>query len=110
MAAEPRREREDVATWRVLAVALGTLGFMLVSLAALWWFYGWMGGRQAAAAPPPPMAPDRAAPLRAFRAAQHEAVEGYGWVDREAGLVRVPVERAMGLVVQRGAAAYEPLP
>lgn len=31
-----------------------------------------------------------------------EAADSYGWVNRKAGTVRIPVERAMKLVVERG--------
>ena len=35
---------------------------------------------------------------------QHEeqVLSSYGWVDKSAGVVRIPIERAMGLVAQRG--------
>jgi hypothetical protein len=34
------------------------------------------------------------------RAAEHERLRGYGWVDRGAGLVRIPIDRAIELYVQ----------
>jgi len=34
--------------------------------------------------------------------AQNEQLASYGWVDREKGLVRIPIELAKDLVVQRG--------
>lgn len=36
------------------------------------------------------------------RAEERAALAGYGWVDRGAGRVRIPVERAIELVVARG--------
>jgi hypothetical protein len=54
-----------------------------------------------------------------FHAAQQQALESYAWEDREAGTVRVPVERAMELLLEKGvpvagekmpAAAGEPAP
>lgn len=39
---------------------------------------------------------------RAFRALQLERLSSYGWVDREAGTVRVPVERALEMVASDG--------
>lgn len=40
------------------------------------------------------------------RAEQRERLERYGWVDRDAGVVHIPIARAMDLVVQeRGRAA-----
>lgn len=40
--------------------------------------------------------------LQQFNAKQNEIVNSYGWVNREAGIARVPVERAMGYVLSRG--------
>jgi hypothetical protein len=33
---------------------------------------------------------------------EQELVNSYGWVDRKAGLVRIPVDQALNLVAQRG--------
>jgi len=33
---------------------------------------------------------------------QQKAVNSYGWVSQEAGVVRIPVERAMDLILQKG--------
>jgi hypothetical protein len=35
----------------------------------------------------------------AYRAEQEALLGGYGWEDRDQGLVRLPIERAMNLVV-----------
>jgi hypothetical protein len=40
--------------------------------------------------------------LRQYKAAQDEILNSYGWVDRQAGVVRIPVDRAMDLLLQRG--------
>jgi hypothetical protein len=40
--------------------------------------------------------------LRDFRAQEDNQLNSYGWVDRRAGVVRVPIERAMELVLQKG--------
>lgn len=42
--------------------------------------------------------------LASVRAEERRALEGYAWVDRERGLVRIPIERAMELVAEREAA------
>ena len=36
-----------------------------------------------------------------FKAANHEALENYGWQDPAKGLVRLKIERAMELTVQQ---------
>jgi hypothetical protein len=44
-------------------------------------------------------------PSRAAYSAQKEAqVNGYGWVDRKAGIARIPVEQAMRLMARRAPA------
>jgi len=37
-----------------------------------------------------------------FRLQEEQTLYSYGWVDRQAGLVRIPIDRAMELVAQRG--------
>jgi len=52
--------------------------------------------------PEPRLEPDPLA-LRAKLHAEEEAVlTTYGWVDRRAGTVRIPIDRAMKLLVERG--------
>jgi hypothetical protein len=36
--------------------------------------------------------------LRALRAAEDARLDGYGWVDRRAGIVHIPIERAIDLL------------
>jgi hypothetical protein len=38
--------------------------------------------------------------LRQLEAQQLERLAGYAWVDRERGIVKIPVERAMDLVIE----------
>ena len=40
--------------------------------------------------------------LKEFRAREDAELNGYGWVDQRAGTVRIPIERAMDLLLQRG--------
>jgi hypothetical protein len=41
--------------------------------------------------------------------AEHEAaLRSYGWVDREAGVVRVPIDVAMKLVLEEGLPVRQP--
>jgi hypothetical protein len=40
--------------------------------------------------------------LRALRAAEDAVLTSYGWVNKEAGVARVPIQRAMQLVLERG--------
>lgn len=40
--------------------------------------------------------------LQAWRAEQETELNSYGWIDRKAGVVRIPIDRAMELVSERG--------
>ena len=40
--------------------------------------------------------------LNAIRAAEEQTLASYGWVDAQKGVVRIPIARAMDMVVQRG--------
>jgi hypothetical protein len=40
--------------------------------------------------------------LRQMRAAEEAAVNSYGWVDKDAGIVRIPVKRAMEILAEKG--------
>ena len=40
--------------------------------------------------------------LNAFRAREEAELNSYGWVNQTAGIVHVPIERAMELVLQKG--------
>jgi hypothetical protein len=40
--------------------------------------------------------------LAQFRAREDEELTNYDWINRTAGIVRVPIERAMELVLQKG--------
>ncbi|MGA8492483.1 MAG: hypothetical protein WB711_18800 [Terriglobales bacterium] len=37
-----------------------------------------------------------------FRLKEEQTLNSYGWVDEKAGVVRIPIERAMQLIAQRG--------
>jgi hypothetical protein len=58
--------------------------------------------------PPPPRllgapgAPSGVGDMKALRRAEDAVLGSYGWVDPEGGVVRVPIQRAMELLLQRG--------
>jgi hypothetical protein len=45
--------------------------------------------------------------LGRFRATEDELLATYGWVDRNAGTIRIPIERAKELLLEKGLAARE---
>ncbi len=40
--------------------------------------------------------------LQALRATEEKTLASYGWVSKEAGIARIPIQRAMQLVLERG--------
>lgn len=53
--------------------------------------------------PEPRLQPQPTLDLETLRAEEDAVLQGHAWVDREAGVVRIPIERAMTLLVEREA-------
>lgn len=109
----PRFETQDAPPRGVVFALIGV--FALIALTAGLMFAMYAGisvtHRQAPATPleraaeVPPNPRLQAYPKRDLAAVRTEAearLSGYGWVDKKAGLVHVPIERAMELEAQRG--------
>lgn len=52
--------------------------------------------------PEPRLQTDPRDDLMHLRDAEDRVLESYGWVDRDAGVVRIPIDQAMQLLVERG--------
>jgi hypothetical protein len=52
--------------------------------------------------PNPRLETDERNQLNQIRTREDDLLDSYGWVDEKAGTVRIPIERAMDLLVQRG--------
>lgn len=101
----------DVATRTILLAAFGFLAFVAVTMGGLHLYYRWLvpGSLKTSARtfPEPRLQSSPQADYGLFRSAQREELAGYAWVDRERGIVRIPITDAMRLVAARGARAYE---
>jgi hypothetical protein len=83
--------------------------------------------RKAQVAPPPsPLAPGVRAPpeprlqgapgsvgspaedIRRFREQEDQALNSYGWIDQQSGIIRIPIEQAKKLIEQKGLPATPP--
>jgi hypothetical protein len=60
--------------------------------------------------PEPRLEPYPLAPREKLRAEEDELLTTYGWVDKDRGVARVPIDRAMDLLVQRGLPPARPMP
>jgi hypothetical protein len=52
--------------------------------------------------PSPQLEIDERTQLDQIRLKEEKTLATYGWVDQKAGVVRIPIERAMDLIAQRG--------
>ena len=110
-------EERDVALRPIVVSAIILLAVLVGTFAMLRLLDAGLRGREAArSAPASPLAGSYArqeppAPrlqesprgdLAALRAREAALLEGYGWVDRRNGRVRIPVERAMALLLAEG--------
>jgi len=66
--------------------------------------------RETRVPPGPNLQPNPSADLAAFHAAEQTELATWAWVDKEKGVARVPVERALEIVASRGLPAPPPMP
>lgn len=102
-----------VAARRVLLVAAACLVFLAATFALLGFFYFSIVPRQSVPPPQtfpaPRLLPRAAANLVHVETQQRTHIEGYRWANADHTLIAIPIERAMKLIVQRGADAYAPI-
>lgn len=93
----------------LLVLALTIVGVLLVSM----WLYDYSAGRLARTQPsapltkpiPPPGPHLQVAPTKEMgqlRRAEDAILARYGWIDRPTGVVRIPIDRAIQLLAERG--------
>jgi len=58
--------------------------------------------------PPPKLQPDPVADYNVYYLSDQEKLNSYGWVDQKAGIARIPIDKAMDLVVERGLPWHAP--
>jgi hypothetical protein len=116
-------ETTDVNIGGVLLFAAGLFVVAGVVHLLVWVLFGYLSGRETrlgarehpltvtSETPLPPEPRLQINPredLRELRAHEDEVLTSYGWVDKNAGIVRIPIEEAMKIVVQKGLPAREP--
>jgi hypothetical protein len=118
MPADPRLddgyESAALRAPRLLAIAGAALALLFASIGSLALvFRAEAPGRSVPAPrlfPEPRLRVDETAQLRALEARQRERLSQYRWIDRQNGVIAIPIDRAMALIAQRGDAAYQPIP
>jgi hypothetical protein len=120
-------ERQDLSAQGVYAFLISlALGGVLVYF-VIWGLYQFMDSRQSAQQPPqsplvkplttdtrivspgeitkfpqPRLERNERIEINDFRLKEEQALNSYGWIDQKNGVVRIPIERAMQLLAQRG--------
>lgn len=113
-------EASDIDVRGVFFFCAGLLITAVAIHVVIWLMFVYFERREALAGPPVPMAAgdDRVpAPprlqesprvdLQEFLAREAELLDGYHWIDRDAGVVRIPIAEAMRLTIERGLPVYE---
>ena len=107
-------ETRDIRARPIVLAGMAVLGLVLVTSGGLRLLVAYYARREAGASAPNPLAAygpqeppaprlqtDPRRDLEALRAAEDAQLHDYGWVDRAAGRVRIPIERAMVLLAER---------
>jgi hypothetical protein len=102
---------------------------VVIAVAALlvWGLFHYFDARKAQEAPPPsPLATGVRLPpeprlqgapgnvsspaedIRRFREKEDQMLDSYGWIDERNGVIRIPIEQAKRLIVQRGLSVTPP--
>ena len=115
-------EKRDINVGKVALIGVLLLGFIaIVGHLVPWFVFDFMGMRTEEGPPPSPLVlnadqtppPPRLqakpwADLVAMRAAEDNRLKGYSWADRTNGVVRIPIDRAMSLLAERGIGTPQP--
>jgi hypothetical protein len=99
-------EKTDAPLWLYGSLAAGLAAFVIVSAVALRFIYpNAVSGPSDAPrgeSAKPALQINAPADLTAHRAAEQRALTSYGWTDRQAGVVHIPIDRAMQDVAASG--------
>jgi len=115
-------ESSDLSIRAIAAFFIGlTLLIVLVAFAMKWTFDAFVARDVAQDPPVSPLAASRPVlppeprlevspriEIEALRASEDEVLAGYGWMNEKAGVARIPIERAMDLILERGLPVRKP--
>jgi hypothetical protein len=116
MPKEPRYEKGDVHFRGVLIFAVALTAVVVLTLFLVGGLMALLAqhspssmrasptGTPTLAPPPPALQAQPREDLRRYREEQSRILSSYAWIDRKAGVVRIPIEHAMEFVVERGPA------
>ena len=112
------RETTDVNVRAIVQFGVGLLALGAVVYLVVWLFFGFLSNRASRASaqlayplaagqqdrvpPEPRLQTNPRADLREMRESEDKRLDSYGWVDRNAGIVHIPIDDAIKLTLQRG--------
>jgi hypothetical protein len=106
-----KHETRDADFRRITLSGLLVAGVTIAIMALLWPVYSHFGRRnpatpadfrQPAESTSPALQANPQEHLADFRASEDAELQSYGWVDRQRGIVRIPIEHAIDLISERG--------
>ena len=116
-------ERRDVNVFQVSAFGIGLLLSCIVVVFMMWAMFDFFYSREDAKnadnpaalmmkdqnklPPEPRLQTNPREDLRELHAKEDDLLGSYGWVDRSAGVVRIPIDDAMKLMLERGLPARQ---
>ena len=114
-----RHETSDINVWAVGKVGIALAITCVVSMGLVYGLYRFLQPRSPAAVktvnpaeifPKPRLEERPVLELKAVRDAEDQRLATYGWVDQAKGVVRIPIDRAIDLLSQRGLPARKQSP
>ena len=113
-AASPGYETRDANVRGVFSFLVFLCALLVATALICWGLFRYLSKRDAGPVTHSPFAETRQLPLGPmllvnpredwlkYHEQQEQSLETYSWENRDAGIVRVPIERAMELLVQKG--------
>jgi cysteine synthase len=105
-------ETTDVNVWAIGKFAIGLVIVCAVSVGLLFGLFKYFQSREETSLavtvdptrifPQPQLQKTPISDLKAVRAEEDKMLNGYAWVDQSKGIVRIPVDRAIEVLAQRG--------
>lgn len=113
---EVRFERTDFKPRVAIGIIVGVLVGMWIITGLLYFFFSYLAHQRAVTSPPPlpieaygnPMPPEprlQGSPrqdLKAMRTREDWTLTHYAWIDKQKGVVAIPIDRAIEILAQRG--------
>ena len=107
-------ETTDANISALVKFSIGLFFLIVVALVGMQWMFNYFRNTQQLGPPASPFAETQTLPpgprlqvdpaqdLKQLRQGEDEKLNSYGWVDQKAGIARIPVDRAMDLLIEKG--------